>query len=171
VPDAAKQPTLELLLTGKVDGQKYTWRAVLGRSGDGPAETPIGDRWSAYRFPIEDLPLEGLSEAQVGFRLTGPGEVWIDDVQLCHLEFNRDELGQLSRMIYLAEVKLRKNQVGDCIRLLEGYWPRFLEDNVPISAVASRPVPGPARPHKSADVDDSPGLMDRMRALVPRKLW
>jgi hypothetical protein len=172
VPDAAKQPTLELLLTGKVDGQKYTWRAVLGRSGDAPAETPIRDRWSPpYVFPVDDLPLDGLSELQVGFRLTGPGEVWIDDVQLCHLEFNENELTQLSRMIQLAQVKLQKNQVGDCIRLLEGYWPRFLEDNVPVSAVASRPAPEPARPRKSADADAAPGLMDRMRAMVPKKLW
>ena len=68
-------------------------------------------------------------------------------------------------------MKLQKNQVGDCIRLLEGYWPRFLEDNVPVSAVASRPAPEPARPRKSADADASPGLMDRMRAMVPKKLW
>ncbi len=60
----------------------------------------------------------------------GPGEVWMDDVQLFNLAFSRPELVELSKLITLADVKLQNGQVSDCLQLLEGYWPQFLEENV-----------------------------------------
>ena len=100
VPRRRQAADARAAFDGQGRGREFLPRsAVLGRNGDVPAEKPIPDRWSFYVFPVDDLPLDGLSELQVGFRLTGPGEVWIDDVQLCHLEFNENELTQLSRMI------------------------------------------------------------------------
>jgi len=52
----------------------------------------------------------------------GAGEVWIDDVQVFGLVFEQAELVELSKLITLAEVKLQNGQIGDCLRLLEGYW-------------------------------------------------
>jgi hypothetical protein len=48
--------------------------------------------------------------------------------------FRRDELVELSKLITLASVKLQNHEVADCLRLLEGYWPRFLAMHVPIDA-------------------------------------
>ncbi len=64
----------------------------------------------------------------------GPGEVWIDDVQVFGLAFSPPEMVELSKLITLADVKLQNGQIGDCLRLLEGYWPRFLEENVALPA-------------------------------------
>ena len=69
----------------------------------------------------------------------GPGEVWVDDVQVFSLAFNSAEMVELSKMITLADVKLQNGQIGDCLHLLEGYWPRFLEENVPLPAEAEMP--------------------------------
>ncbi|MEA1950872.1 MAG: family 10 glycosylhydrolase, partial [Planctomycetota bacterium] len=78
VPEAAKQPTLQWSLVGKLDGQEFSRVAVVGQTG----AHPIGDRWGLYEFPVNSLPLDGMTEACVRFDLLGPGEVLIDDVQL-----------------------------------------------------------------------------------------
>lgn len=174
VPNVARQPMLQLSLVGKMGSQEFSRLATLGRSGEDPASpatVALGQQWSPFVFQVDDLPLEGLSDLRIGFQLIGPGEAWIDDVQLHHLEFKENELKQLSHMIYLAGVKLQTNQVGECIRLLEGYWPRFLEQNVPMPSLASRPAPEPKPASQNESADRTPGLMERMRNLLPKRLW
>ena len=62
----------------------------------------------------------------------GPGEVWVHDVQLFDLAFNESELRALYKLLTLADLNLQNGQVGDCMKLLNGYWPRFLMQNVPL---------------------------------------
>jgi hypothetical protein len=116
-----------------------------------------------------DLPLEGLSSLRVRFELTGPGEVWLDDVQLCALLFQDAEKNALLKLIAPADLKLDGGRVRDCIQLLEGYWPRFLRDNVPASRtpLVRRPDPLARRPDEP---EPSSGFFDRVKSLVPKKL-
>ena len=62
----------------------------------------------------------------------GAGEVWVDDVQVFSLAFNKSEMVELSKLITQAGRELQNGRIGDCMRLLDGYWPRFLEENVPL---------------------------------------
>jgi len=106
----------------------------------------------------------------------GQGDVWIDDVQLFDLAFNEMELRALYKLITLADVTLQNGQIGDCLKLLDGYWPRFLTQHVPLGpdaapegTIAATPEGSP----QSADKTSAPpqtGLMDRMRNLLPEKL-
>ena len=106
----------------------------------------IPAQWSAFVFPVNDLPLEGLSSLRVRFDLLGAGEVWIDDVRLCDLAFNKKELVEMSRLISPAERrKLQRGQVADCLRVLDSYWARFLVDQVPAAALPSCTAPSPSR--------------------------
>ncbi len=78
-------------------------------------------------------------------------------------------------MVTLIHVRLQNGQVGDCLRLLEGYWPRFLEQNVPLRPEAMVADKLPATPKPPADTsDESPpprtGLLNRMRGLLPKSL-
>ncbi len=156
VADANNQPPLRLALEGKLHGREYHRFASVGMSPgtDQPAK-PIRTEWTQYVFQLDDLPLEGLTSLRVRFDLMGPGEVWLDDVQLFGLAFNSSELVELSKLITLADVKLQNGQVGDCLHLLEGYWPRFLEENVPLQpgvvppeTLATKPAPRPRRIHR-----------------------
>ena len=100
----------------------------------------------------------------------GPGEVWVDDVQVFCLAFSRAEMVELSKIITLADVKLQNGQIGDCLRLLEGYWPRFLEENVPLPPgadfpkTAAKPPPAPEQPPQRS------GLLERVKDLLPESL-
>ena len=107
---------------------------------------------------FDDLPLDGLSQMRVRLDLMGAGEVWADDVQLFDLAFNESELRALYKLLTLADLNLQNGQVGDCMKLLNGYWPRFLMQNVPLPQAvpalaakpAAEPVPGAPRPRRQA---------------------
>ena len=98
----------------------------------------------------------------------GAGEVWVDDVQLFDMAFTENERRELAKLIMVAEYQLQNRQIGDCVRLLEGYWPRFLEDHVPLE--------GDPVAQKSPDAPPSPpapprtGLRDRIKNLLPEHL-
>jgi hypothetical protein len=174
VADAARQPPLRLALEGKFHGQPY-YR--YGEVGSAPAAQRIEVDWDhPYVLPFDDLPLEGLSQLRVRFDLMGAGEVWIDDLQLFDLAFNENERRQLAKLITAADIRLQDRQVGDCLRLLEGYWPRFLEGNVPLpqptSPVAKRPDAAPQPADADAPQQPPPrtGWMDRVKNLLPERL-
>jgi hypothetical protein len=177
IADTAQQPPLRLAVEGKLADRDYYKFAAIGLAqGNAAAAVPIGSEWGQYIFQVDDLPLEGLSELHVRFDLMGQGDVWIDDVQLFDLAFNEMELRALYKLITLADVTLQNGQIGDCLKLLDGYWPRFLTQHVPLGpdaapegTIAATPEGSP----QSADKTSAPpqtGLMDRMRNLLPEKL-
>ncbi|MHB8903035.1 MAG: family 10 glycosylhydrolase, partial [Thermoguttaceae bacterium] len=78
---AAGQP-LQIGVLGVHRGRTYHCAAVV------PA---VGSEWSQVGVDVPDVPDEGLHELQLHFQLTGPGEIWIDDVQLEDLAFRPQE--------------------------------------------------------------------------------
>ena len=158
VADAARQPNLRLAVEGKLVGRDYYRYAVIGQPpGPGQEAKPIATTWGQYIVQFDDLPLDGLSQMRVRLDLMGAGEVWADDVQLFDLAFNESELRALYKLLTLADLNLQNGQVGDCMKLLNGYWPRFLMQNVPLAAgraragleARRRPVPGTRLPTTS----------------------
>jgi hypothetical protein len=177
VLDAARQPPLQLAVEGKLDGAQYYRFAMVGQAPPGATPVPqIAAQWANYIFQVDDLPLEGLSHLRVRFDLAGAGDVWIDDVQVFHLAFNRKERIELSKLIALADIRLQNGQLGDCLHLLEGYWPRYLETHVALpttpsgdpSTAATRTGRQQARTPEASQ--DRSGLMDRFKGMLPRQL-
>ena len=141
---------------------------------------PIGAEWSRFVFHVADLPLEPDRQMSVRFDLMGAGEVFIDDVEVYDLSFNRNELIELSKHISLMDVKLQNGRVRDCLALLESYWPRFLVEHVPLPEIPAgaenvaerldRPRKGGTEPHQE-ESGERTSLLERMRNLIPKKLW
>ncbi|NUQ61936.1 MAG: family 10 glycosylhydrolase [Pirellulales bacterium] len=172
VADPAVQPRLRMALEGHVYGQAFFRSAEVGRTGEtGVAVPPIQDQWAQFVVNVNDLPLEGLSPLHARFDLIGPGEVWVDDIQMTSLAFSKKELVELFRLIAPADVNLEKAQVADCIRVLEGYWPQFLEDYVPLpqTPISRRTAPPATGPPQAAP-EPSKGILSRVRDLLPEKL-
>ncbi|MBC7856507.1 MAG: hypothetical protein IAF94_24010, partial [Pirellulaceae bacterium] len=132
--DPSQQPKLRLAVEGKLDGKPFYRRANIGASEDGQAVRPIQRQWSPYRFPLTDLPLDGLSDIQIGFDLMGEGNVYIDQVSVYDLWFADNERDELVKNIATARLQLSSGQVAECERFLDSYWPRFLQDHVPLTA-------------------------------------
>ena len=90
VADAKQQPPLRLAMEGKLHGRDYYRFAPVGLApGSRPALGAHPTEWGQYVFQVDDLPLEGLTSLRVRFDLMGAGEVWVDDVQIFGLAFNR----------------------------------------------------------------------------------
>jgi hypothetical protein len=176
VANASQQPPLMMALEANLHGREFDRYASIGLSSnpDQPAK-PIMPEWTPFVLQIDDLPLEGLSALRVRFDLMGPGEVWIDDVQVYDLVFSEPELRELGKMIYLTGALLQKGQIGDCLNQLEGYWPRFLEEYVPLQVT---PAPRGSTPDSLANKPRPPeekppertGLMNRIKDMVPESL-
>ena len=175
VADATRQPNLRLAVEGKLAGRDYYRYAVIGQPpGAGQEAKPIATTWGQYIVQFDDLPLDGLSQMRVRFDLMGAGEVWADDVQLFDLAFNESELRALYKLLTLADLNLQNGQVGDCMKLLNGYWPRFLMQNVPLAqavpALAAKPAPGPPS-NDTPDEAQPSSWMDRLKEFLPGRLW
>ena len=172
VADAQKQPPLRLAVEGKLQGEDYNRYAPIGLIPEtGQSPVPISTEWAPYVLQVNDLPLEGLSQVRVRFDLLGKGEVWIDEVQLFDLAFTKRERVELSKLIALADVKLQNGQLGDCLRLLDGYWPKFLERYValPPGMLPNESLANKANaPAKPTPPPDRSGWLDRVRDSVPR---
>ncbi len=166
VADPARQPTLRLALEGEYQDKPYVRPTVLGSGG-----APLDHHWGHFLFAVEDLPFEGLSPLRVRFELLGPGEAWVDSIEVSDLAFDETERKELSKLVTLAGIKLRKEQFGDCHRVLSGYWPRYLMAYVPpldeiTTAPTSRlPTASPTKPTEPPPPE--PGWRDRFRRFLP----
>jgi hypothetical protein len=173
VADASRQPNLRLAVEGKLAGGDYYRYAPLGQPAEpGQEGKPIATVWRQYFVPFNDLPLDGLSQMRVRVDLMGGGEVWVDDVQLFDLAFNESELRALYKLLTLADLNLQNGQVGDSMKLLDGYWPRFLTENVslpqPVPALAAKPEADGSPDDKSPQQPAS--WTDRVKGLLPSGL-
>ena len=171
--DENQQPPLRVAIEGRTAGPTYYRFNQFGREAEGQeAVRPIPTEWTQFVIEANDLPLEGLSAVRIRLELLGPGEVWIDHLQLCELAFDRREHKELLRLLTPGDVQLQNGRIGDCLRLLEGYWPRFLVEYVPFNPPAAAQgveVAGP-RSRASHDAERSSGLFDRFKNFVPHRL-
>lgn len=163
IDDESRQPPLRLGVQGGATGREYLRVAPLGQAA---GAQKLRKAWTQYVFQVQDLPADELPNLRVRFDLTGAGEAWIDDVQLYALDFSDQERLELSKTLTLVEYKCKNGEFGDCTRLLDGYWPRFLVANVPLedTPVAARPALPPVKP---PEADRKPGMIDRLRRSLP----
>jgi len=159
----AAQPKMKLVLEGLPESRRFYRAAPLGAG----TANQIPATWKQFIFAVDDLPAEGLQQLRFRIDINGAGSLSIDDVQLFNLVFTNSEKTQLSKIIALGDFQLNQNQLGDCQYELDGYWPRFLKANVPLTppiAAASPPAETPP-PDKSAS---KPGVVDRVKDLFKR---
>ncbi|MBI1247747.1 family 10 glycosylhydrolase [bacterium] len=122
------QPNLQIVLDGYI-GKQNVYRPV---SVGADTPFPLQAEWSEFAYPILDLPPE-LETAQIGFNMMGAGDVLVDRIELYDVAFRDSEINQLNKLVTLAYAKYQQAEVGDCHRLLNGYWVKFLEKHVPIA--------------------------------------
>ncbi len=173
---------LRLVFESESDGQPYR-RAARVRG----AETQRNNQqWGRpFAILVNDLPLDAHGQMRIKFELTGPGEMWLDNVKLNDLLFplkfyenSQAEILQLLRCTHEVQAAYDAGQLKDCIQLLEGYWPRFVmaytptttpvialapsSDKPPAAATPSQPAPPTSNGEPPA-----PGFSDRLKRIVP----
>jgi hypothetical protein len=153
------QPLLRLAIEARRGRQSYYRYATVGAG----TNAPLGDRWSPFVLQIDDLPREGLEEFRIGFDLMGPGEVWIDDVEIYDSSFTPEEQVSISKQISAANFHLRNDNLVVAARVLDSYWPQFLLKHVEPAPAAEveLPVAAPSAPPSAAPRTPPPPAAER----------
>ena len=175
VADAHRQPPLRLALQGQLDGRDYYRFAAIGQPqtpGRPASPSPPPGGLSSSRSTTSPWKVSppctsastSWGPAKSG-STTSNSSTWPSTNRNCRA---------LYKLVTLANVNLQNGQIGDCMKLLDGYWPRFLVEHVPL---AVEPAAGTiaAKPDEPPAVDNSAepphtGLMDRMKNMMPEKL-
>jgi hypothetical protein len=173
-------PHSEVRMVLQTDGERPAYYRFQSVGGLRPGAFKIGDNWSAYSLLVNDLPLQSLQTLRVRFEFSGPGEWWIDDVKayalLFPLDFYRNQRPEwiaIWQRINAAEHHHQRDQITDCVRYLDGYWPRFfVAHTAPRVRIARPPIPledsKQSSPPASAPPAESPGFAEKLWRLFRR---
>ncbi len=165
--DVDAQPDFKLRVeSAEENGPRYEAFAAVGQG-----RHPLGTDWREYRLPVSDLPQGADARLRVRFELNGPGDVWLDEVRLFDPPFSETKRARLLMMIHGAELDLDQGNIGEFARFMDSYWPRYLVENIPLaeppSAVEPPYAPPPAA-RAAQRPERQPGMLDRVKNLVPR---
>jgi hypothetical protein len=167
---------LRMVVEAECEQRTYRWSTLVG--GARPGAHPLGEEWAPYPILVNALPLDSRGQMRVRFELTGAGEVWIDRISaydlLFPLDFYRDakaEYLEFVKKMVAAEDDFNKGRITDCVRRLEGYWPRFYTAYTPQQRVARQPSPqstSPSQPPAEPASQATPSFSERVRRLIPK---
>jgi hypothetical protein len=171
-------PNTEMRLILTVDDDRSVFRRVATVSAAG-MQHPNGEWGAPFAMLVNDIPLQSRGQIRIAFELTGPGEVWLDNVKLYDLLFPLNfyanagaECIALTQQIHAAKAAYDAKQITECVNLLNGYWPSFIIANRPLlqTAVAeSEPKDGAGAlpPQPNQGQQPPPGISDRVKRLLP----
>jgi hypothetical protein len=164
-------PQSEVRLVFESDDGIQPYRRFATLGGNRPGSQPLGTEWgSGYAFSSSDLPLNSRGKMRVKFELAGPGEIWIDNVQLFDLlfplpnyEFAQQEKLEFVKLITAIDTAIEGGELADCVEMLESYWPRFLSEYAPVDKVkvVEQPELPPQPPPQSLPTDSEPSVIGR----------
>lgn len=123
--DPSVEPLLRISLLGD-DGRHVYYRYG---SLEGQARK-ITSEWQEFAVHFDDLPLnQSQGNLQIGFDLMAAGHVDIDQVRVFDRWLDGQDSRALTQLLALAGYQLSdKQNVERCRRILDSYWPRFLEE-------------------------------------------
>lgn len=144
-------PESEVRIVFEADRAGRPYQKFWTVGGNRLNSQPLSSEWGRpFAVGVNDLPLDSKGRMRVRFELTGAGDVWIDEVQLYDVlfplsfyQFTKEEKLEFVKLRHKANREYEDNQLADCVRSLEGYWPRFLVTYLPPvqPAVANQAVP------------------------------
>ena len=128
---------------------------------------PTAGEWTECELVLDELAAAANTQLRVQLHLTGQGEAAVDDLELFDLQFDTQTRIDLAKRVFAAKTALDKKQYVDCLRLVDGYLPRYLLANVPSE---SSPQTAEAPPGNEQKPEGTPRLTERFRQWTPR-LW
>jgi hypothetical protein len=176
--DVDPRTEMRIVFAANHDGQEYRRAFIVG--GGQPGSQRLEPQWRPYAILVNDLPLDDHGRMRVRFELTGPGEIWLDNVKLydllCSLGYYpkaQAEIKQFLILLHAAERTVESGRLTDSLRLLEGYWPRFIMAYMPVRPpqqpiAAKRNDNEPASPPPTdEDQEPAPSISERIKRFVP----
>jgi hypothetical protein len=156
-------PVIRIAVVGGQEGPTYE-RSVAVEPQDG--DSPPGATWRPFELTADDLPSSMTETIRLRLDVEGLGQTWIDDVEVVELSFSKEERIALQRLLLTAGFHLDEGKTGDCLSLLDGYWPSLLRSHVPLASAESDVRPTEPREAR-APTSKKPGFLDRIKEWNP----
>ncbi|MEQ8211186.1 MAG: hypothetical protein RH917_15270 [Lacipirellulaceae bacterium] len=128
---------------------------------------PTQGEWTECELVLDELAATEDTQLRVQLHLTGQGEAAVDDLELFDLQFDTQTRIDLAKRVFAAKTALEKEQYVDCLRLVDGYLPRYLLANVPGAPAVQT---AETQSGNQQTPEKTPRLTDRFRQWTPR-LW
>lgn len=153
--DPSRTDTPLRISVESTSGDGYYRFGPVGGLADAGAEQ-LGASWKPFVVHFDDLPVAAGTRLRVGFDLMGSGEVFVDNVRVHDRLLDDRDLRAVTQLLASASNALDDPQKSDqCRRILEGYWPRVIEETFASPAGDSLPTPVAGEP--AADPGIEPG--------------
>ncbi|HEX2475592.1 MAG TPA: hypothetical protein VHK01_12645 [Lacipirellulaceae bacterium] len=173
---ASAQAAVRMVIEADQPGRPYRRAVLVGGSQAPPYD--LSEQWRNYPLLVNDLPLDSGGQMRIKLEMIAPGEVWMDEIitydllfPLTFYQWQQLEKLQLVKLIDGAKDFYDKGKITDCMRLLEGYWPRFLAAYTPPLRIANQP-PGPAQEQLQTapqpDEQPAPGPNQKWKWIIPK---
>ncbi len=164
--DPENQPPLRLALEGHTANADYYRFGSIGALAPASATKRVEGHWQRFAVHFDDLPIQGIDDLRIGFDLMGPGQVWIDNVEVYDRWFDSNDTKAITQLLATAGLLLSDPEnIDQCRKILNGYWPRFLDEYFPdLVAPAKDGSVKPSQTPEARTVKSS-----RTRPAIPRK--
>jgi len=109
----------------------------------------------------------------------GKGTVWIDNVKVHDRWFDENDAKAMTQLLAgAAPLMDNPRSFEGCRKVLESYWPRFLDTHIEIESVTTNPnetiADGETQPSGEDNIfkrvkSSSPSLLRRWRSNLPKR--
>lgn len=154
-----KPPEVKVIIEGEINGQPFIKRATVNRT------KTLNRSWQNLRFPIDYLP--EVKNLRVGVDLCSAGSLYVDRAALGDFWYSKDESQPVLKELAIANHELEENRVTAAQRLMSGYLPNYLREQLaqPETRSPQQIAMPPANGKSTGNTDRS--LQDRVNDLLP----
>lgn len=162
---------LRMIIETKQEGQLYRRSAIVA-----PTPETAPEQWQSKAILVNDLPLEAHGDMRIRFEMSGPGEVWLDGVNLYDLlfplkfyKFEQAEIMRFVRLNHDTKTAFDDDRIVDCAHDMEKYWSRFLAEYTPRIQPAVQPVPqqAPLATPPKQNEQPVPSISEKIKKVFP----
>lgn len=155
-----RSPEVKLVIEGELDGRPFVRRATVNK-----AKT-IDPSWRNIRFEVDYLPV--VTNLRVGVDLCSSGAIYVDRASLSDFWYSKVESQPVLKELAVAIHELEGGRVTSAQRLLDGYLPNYLREQV--DQLGTRNPMHLAMPPEKPSATPNSGdrsLQDRVKEMLP----
>lgn len=125
--DEQEQPPLRISVESDDPSANYYRFAEVGSLDAESGSSQLSSDWRQFAVHFDDLPQQPLNGLRIGFDLIGPGDVWVDHVQVFDRWLDENDAKAVTQLLASIGPLLNETETLEtCRSILRSYWPTFL---------------------------------------------
>jgi hypothetical protein len=178
IDQGAAQPPLRIAIEGETSSSTYYRFGSVGGLAPRNTSKQLDDQWRQFAVHFDDLPAD-IRDLRIGFDLMSEGSVWIDNVAVRDRWFDENDAKAMTQLLAGAVPLVdQPSSYESCRRILESYWPRFLDHYIEVGGrgksvdllIAEDSVTGPQGNIAESKNENNSSVFKRVKSNSPSLL-